>query len=97
MVCLTLQSLGQIPKTLNCQNQEVRVLGFHTRHVSQSLTPTFLHLGRQGGNSSIIIPHVQDPWQLCVWWRIFLFFPPVDAGSLYRLPKCQSRKDFRSL
>lgn len=76
MVCLTLQGRGQIPKPLNCPKREVRVLEFHTRQVSQSLTPiTFLHLGGQGEKSSIIISHVQDPSQLCVRWHIFLFFP----------------------
>lgn len=48
MVCLTLQGLGQIPKT-KLPKLGSRVVGFHTRQVSQSLTPiTSLHLGRQG-------------------------------------------------
>ena len=98
MVCLILQALGQIPKTLNCQDQEVVVLGFHTRQVSQPLIPiTFLCLGRQGKNSSVIISHVRDPWQLCVWWHIFLFVP----ACWYRLSSIDSlsvraEKIFRS-
>lgn len=74
-VCLILQRLGQIPKTLSCQDQEVVVLGFHTRQVSQSLTLTFFASGQTRENSSIIISRAHDPWQLSVQWHILLYFP----------------------